>query len=131
MEFPSIKRRILLRFLRWDMQLRRFMRDPATARRVWHKQPLSLILLYGFIMLLARWNLSYPFIPPGYAVTALGVAAAVMAVLGEMEGGEKTAWLLILLGFLLLELHSIKVEHDAQEENQRGARAEQLANFKA
>jgi hypothetical protein len=99
-------------------------------RTVWHKKPLSVFLLYLFVCLLAYWNWPSPIsLPPGYAVTALAVVAAVMTVLGEMKGKEKVAWILVLFGFLWVELTSVKVERKAQEDIQKEARAEQLEHF--
>jgi hypothetical protein len=99
-------------------------------RTVWHKKPLSVVLLYVSICVLVYWNWPSPTpLPPGYAVTALAVAAAVMTVLGEMKGKEKVAWIGVLFAFLVLELNSIKVERKAQEDIQKEARAEQLRHF--
>ncbi len=90
-------------------------------RTVWQKKPLRVVLLYLFISVLLYWN--WPFrtsVPPGYGVTVLALAAAVMTVLGEMKGTEKVAWILLLFGFVWIELTSIKVERKAQEDVQRG-----------
>jgi hypothetical protein len=97
-------------------------------RRVWHKKPLSVFLLFVFAAWLALWSARIP--SPGKAVAALGVAAAVMTLLGEMKGLEKSAWILILFGFLGVELSSINIERTANEEYQKEVRAEQLRHFK-
>jgi hypothetical protein len=47
-----------------------------------HKLPLSLSVLFILIYLLWHWNLHIP--APGKGGILLGIAAAVMAVLGEM-----------------------------------------------
>jgi hypothetical protein len=110
-----------------------FWAEKSTAenmeRKVWHKKPLSVFLLYAFLILLAFWNAHSPFPSPGEAVAALAVAAAVMTLFGEMKGKEKLAWMLILFGFLYLELSSVDIERTAQEEIQNEARAEQLRHF--
>src|ERR1700726_2244905 len=98
-------------------------------RSDWHKKPLGVFLLYLFIVSLAFLGFQTP--PPGEAVAALAVAAAIMALLGELRGIEKVAWILLLFGFLWVELTSIKVERKAQEDIQKEARAEQLQNFGA
>lgn len=96
-------------------------------RSEWHRKPLGVFLLYLLIVLLAFWGIKTP--SPGEAVAVLAVAAAVMTVLGEMKGKEKVAWLLLLFGFLWVELTSIKVERKAQDDIQKEARAEQLKHF--
>ncbi len=123
---PKLFKKILFGLDSWL-----FQEEPTDMDRVvWHKKPLSVFLLYGSICLLVFWNWpSRLSPPPGYAVTALAVAAAVMAVLGEMKGKEKVAWILLLFAFLGLELHSISVERMSQEEIQKQVRADQLRNF--
>jgi len=103
--------------------------EEGKERKSWHLQPSSIVLLYLSAAVLWFWGHHEPFIPPGYGVTALAVAAAAMTVLGEMKGKEKLAWILVLFGFLFLELHAIKVERASQEELQRVAREEQLRHF--
>jgi len=124
----SFLKTLLLKLDSW------FFREASDAenveRTVWHKKPLSVLLIYVSICVLMYWNWPSPTpLPPGYAVTALAVAAAVMTVLGEMKGKEKLAWIGVLFAFLLLELNSITVERKAQEDIQKQARAEQLQHF--
>jgi hypothetical protein len=107
-----------------------FRGEPEQAnieRSIWHKKPLGVFLLYFSIGLLAFWCIRTP--SPGGAVAVLAVAAAAMTVLGEMKGAEKVAWILLLFGFVWVELTSIKAERKAQEEIQKEARAELLHHF--
>jgi hypothetical protein len=46
-----------------------------------------------------------------------------------MGGEEKLIWILVLFGFLSLELTSIKTERNAHEAEQKAARLEQLQHF--
>ncbi|HET7106765.1 MAG TPA: hypothetical protein VFI38_08140 [Candidatus Acidoferrum sp.] len=101
----------------------------STDRSVWHKKPLSVFLLYCFIGLLVYWNWPPMSAPPGDAVAALAVAAAVMAVLGEMKGKEKVAWISLLFGFLSLELTSINTERKANEELRAFTRQQEQKQF--
>jgi hypothetical protein len=119
--------------LQW---LQEELRDEERERQ-WHKRRLSVILLYvGIVVgLYFRWFLNP--IPPGYAVTALAVAAAIMAVVGELKGFEKVAWLVLLFAFAGLELRAIRQDKEAQDEIQRDYRyhqdlltAQQLKNFR-
>jgi hypothetical protein len=80
--------------------------------------------LYVFLCWLSIGNVQVP--SPGKAVTVLAVAAAVMTVMGEMKGNEKLAWILILFGFLSVEVVSIDVERKAHEREQQQARNDQL-----
>ncbi|MGB6199896.1 MAG: hypothetical protein WBF35_10140 [Candidatus Acidiferrales bacterium] len=96
------------------------------ARKRWHQQPLSVFLLYSFLFFLAYWGVRVP--TSGKAVAVLGVAAALMAVLGEMGGKEKLAWIFLLFGFLHLELVSIDTEHLA-EQQQLDATRDQLVEI--
>jgi hypothetical protein len=102
-----------------------FQEEPE--RSAWHKKPLGVFLLYVFTVVLAWWNIFTP--PPGEAVTILAVAAAAMTVLGEMKGKEKLAWVLLLFGFLWIELSAVRLERETQETLQAEARAEQLRHF--
>jgi hypothetical protein len=102
---------------------------PDSRRKIWHKQPLSIFLLYAFVPALWFWGRSYPSIPPGYAVTALGGAAALMSLLGEMKGIEKVAWICILFGFVNLELYAIRDDRVAQDQLQNAIRNEQILHF--
>lgn len=122
------------RFLLFKISLVRMPLWPASnkegeARHSWHKLPLSIGLLFVSIFVLSYWGCTDPFIPPGDAVTALAVAAALMTLLGEMGGWEKMAWIFVLFGFLSLELHAIKIERTSQEEIQEMARSEQIRHF--
>lgn len=127
---PSLLRRVYLAALRWRITGRlEASLSEARNRRVWHKQPLSVLLLYVFGGALAIWNTHVP--SPGEAVAALAVAAAVMTLLGEMRGVEKVAWILILFGFLGVELASIKIERVTREAEQSSAHLEQLKHFQA
>jgi hypothetical protein len=119
-----------LLLLRWKIKLRALSQQFVAymEEKSWHKKPLSVFLLYVFGVWLLLWNLHIP--SPGKSVAALAVAAAVMTLMGELGGKEKVAWILILFGFLWVEIISIDVERKAQDELQRSARAEQLAHFK-
>src|ERR1700687_609520 len=111
--------------------IRRFFVSVSVAgvdRTAWHKRPLGVFLLYCFTILLAFWNKTIP--PSGYAVAGLAVAAAVMALRGEMGGKEKVAWIFILFGFLWVELTSIDEKDKAQTDIQNIARAQQLEHFR-
>jgi hypothetical protein len=92
-------------------------------RRVWHKKPLAVFLLVLFVSLLLFWAFQVP--PPGYAATALAVAAAVMTLTGEMKGKEKLAWILLLFAFLGSELRANREERNTQVEIQKAARYNQ------
>lgn len=127
------KNSLWIKFLQW---LQEELRDEERERQ-WHKRPLSIVLLYvGIVVgLYFRWLLNP--VPAGYAVTALAVAAAVMAVIGELRGLEKVAWLFLLFAFAGLELRAIRQDKEAQDEIQRDYRyhqdlltAQQLKNFR-
>ena len=116
------------------LKLDSFFKEPSDAenedRTFWLK-PLSVFFLYFFLCIVACWNWSSRTLPPpGFAVAALGVAAALMAVLGEMKKKAKMAWIFLLFSFLWIELESIKKERFVNEEYQKSFRAEQLKHFK-
>ncbi len=79
----------------------------------WHRKPLSVLFLYLFILLLWVWEYNIP--SPGKAATVLAVVAAVMTFRGDMRGGEKLAWTVLLFGFMYLEITSIDTERKANE----------------
>jgi hypothetical protein len=101
---------------------------------IWHKRPLSAILLFvGAVTAVCLC-----FIPPfaGASVILLGIAAAAMAIVGELRGIEKAAWILLLFAFAGLELRAIREDKNAQDEIQRDYRyhqelltAQQMKNF--
>lgn len=53
--------------------------------------------------------------PTGYAIAMLGVVAAIVTFRKEPRKPEKAIWILIIFGFLVLELLAIKSEHIKQE----------------
>jgi len=85
--------------------------------------------LYISLLLLWHWQNHIPY--PGTAATALAVVAGIMTLRGEMDGKEKLAWIVLLLGFLLLETTSIVKEHEAQQAEQDIIRAQQISSFRA
>jgi hypothetical protein len=121
--------RIALDILRWKIKAHAKVTQflAYMEERSWHRRPLGVFLLYVFLCWLFIWNLRIP--SPGKAVTVLAVAAAVMTFMGEMKGTEKLAWILILFGFLSVEVIAIDVERTAHDLEQQQARAEQLRHF--
>jgi len=103
--------------------------------RIWHKRPLSALLLFAGAITTAWFSFfTLPF--PGASVTLLGVAAATMAIVGELRGIEKAAWILLLFSFAVLELRSIKEDRNTQDAiqtdyryNQDLQRVQQAKNF--
>jgi len=123
--------RIRLLALRWKMRImawldRAFPKAPEPG--LWHKDRLSVVCLYVFIVFVWYWSLNIP--SPGKAVTALAVAAAVMSLRGEMGGAEKLAWLLLLFGLLRVELTSIDTERTVSETLRSQARQQEAESFR-
>jgi hypothetical protein len=96
-------------------------------KETWLKESISVVLLYIFFALLWYWNLHVP--SPGKSVAVLAIVAAIMAVVGEMKGKEKIAWILLLFGFLHVELNSIDKERAAAETIRSIAVAQETKQF--
>lgn len=78
---------------------------------------LCLILTIGFT---AWWYFHVP--PTGYSITAMAVAASIMALRPEMTAREKSLWLLAIFAFAIVEIRAIKkdrAEYTAQAEKDR------------
>jgi hypothetical protein len=68
---------------------------------------------------------------PSKAAVAMAVAAGVMALLGEMGGREKLAWIFLLLGFLVVEFKAIDKDRTDAEVERKEARNIELTGFSA
>jgi hypothetical protein len=121
--------RIALDILRWKIKAHARVTHflAYVKEQSGHKRMLSVFLLYVFLYWLFIFNRHIP--SPGKAVAVLGVAAAVMTLMGEMKRAEKFAWILILFGLLSVEVISIDVERTAHEQEQQQARNDQLQHF--
>jgi hypothetical protein len=53
--------------------------------------------------------------PPGYSIAVLAVVAAAMSLHEGMRGPHKAVWMLLIGGFLLLEIQAIKTDHHDAE----------------
>jgi hypothetical protein len=94
---------------------------------LWCRKFLSIFLLYLFAARLLGWSFHIP--PPGYSVTALAVAAAVMTVFDRMKGWEQVAWLFLLFAFYRVELWSINDEQVKNEQLRSSASYWESKNF--
>jgi hypothetical protein len=132
--------RFRLRVLHWKMVAHAWLVDAwqeiclwfavdEEEQLVWHKKPLSIAALYGFVGLLWYWELFIP--SPGKTVAALGVVAAAMSLRGEMRGKEKLAWMIMLFALLLLELTSIDEERLANENLRVATRQQEADSFQS
>lgn len=110
-----------------SLRITMFAADDESARRVWHRKPAGVFVLYVFIMFLSYWEFHIP--SPGVGVAAMAVAASLMSFFGEMGGKEKLAWTALLFAFLHLELTSIRTERTANEESRRMAVARETLEF--
>ena len=75
------------------------------------------------ILLFWCWRLP----PPGYAIGALAVMAAVMSlhIEAKMQWWEKATWMLLMGAFLILEFKAIKEDRGTQEEVHKKELAQQ------
>lgn len=98
-----------------------------SVSEAWHKKPVGVFLIYVFTIWLWYWGVHIP--SPGRAVAVLAVVAAAMSLRGEMGGKEKLAWILLLFGFLFVELNALDEEEIVRSFQQAQAHSEQLKNF--
>jgi hypothetical protein len=112
----ELQHQVALRLLRWKLRVRNVEFSTPYDRRdfKWHKQALAVALLFASVPFLFHWGLWIP--SPGKAVAAMGVVAAVMSLRGEMGGMEKVAWILLLFGFLAVEVKSIDNDRTLAEQ---------------
>jgi hypothetical protein len=88
------------------------------------------ILMFGALAVTwASWHFSVP--APGKAVTVMGIAAALMALRGELRPLEKAAWTILLVAFLVLEFEAIDADRAKHDEEQRQGLADARAKFAA
>ncbi len=109
---------------KWAVQL---FAEQSEDSPSWHRKPLGVCTLYIFVLLLVCWEIYIP--TPGSSAAALGVAAAAMSLRGEMQEKEKVAWILLLFGFLSLELTSINKERKTNEDMQAQIRWQESQHF--
>jgi hypothetical protein len=127
----DILRRIYLFLLQTRIQFRHieYLKEEESTRFVWHKAPIGLVALYAGMVFLWFWGYNVP--SPSKAAVALAVAAGIMALLGEMGGKEKLAWIFLLLGFLVVEFKAIDKDRADAEIERRDARNLELRGFSA
>ncbi len=87
----------------------------------------SCIKLLFFAVLVWFFLVKLP--PSGYAVALIACAAALMSVHAEMNGWQKAVWMLIIGGFLIVELRSISHDRTVSNESAKNVRDEQDRNF--
>jgi hypothetical protein len=94
---------------------------PSKMDALWKSRTFGWFLVLVAFSLFAWWQFYVP--TPGKAVAALAVAAAIMSLRPEATGIERTAWMLVLCGFLYVELRTI--DKDRSESAQRQIEAQQ------
>jgi hypothetical protein len=105
-----------------------------------HKFLFLTLQVIGVAVILFWWRQSH-LPPPGYAVAVLGVAAAIMSIQEDMQGWQKAIWLLLMGGFLAIELRAISAdrkntadealrERNAQDQRFADIREAQNEDFK-
>ncbi len=128
---PSRWHRAVIELLGWKIRahsrLQRQFAADTPDQLVWHRKPLSVFFLYCFVAILVYWAFETP--APGKSVTALAVAAAAITFRGDLRGKEKLAWMLLLCGFLSIELTSINTERTHSEEDRASAREREAKHF--
>lgn len=68
---------------------------------------------------------------PGWAVAILAAVAATMSIHGEMRGWQKSIWMLLIGALLIIELRSIRDDHQAADAKALKDRLAQENSFKA
>ena len=78
----------------------------------------------------ALWWIKYDHLPaPGWAVTFIAIAAALMSVHDQMGSIQKATWLLLMAAFLAAELRAISKDRWDNAEIQRIERQEDRTSF--
>ena len=78
-------------------------------RSLWHKPFFRFGLPVCFGVSAIYWSFRLP--SAGEATTVLGVAAVIMTFEGKLSGLDKLLWVLVLIGFLSVDLRAINKEH--------------------
>jgi hypothetical protein len=81
----------------------RIVRARILAQSIWKNRWFGWVMIALFSLGYLWWCFHIP--SPAKAATVLAVIAAIMAYRGEPEGFEKLFWMLVLFGFLFVELH--------------------------
>jgi hypothetical protein len=94
---------------------------------MWRKSWFGYFLVVIAVAFAVWWYFRVP--PPGYSVTAMGVAAGIMALRAEISGREKWLWTLILFAFALVEIRAISHDRTVHDKEQAATRAREAQNF--
>ena len=97
------------------------------TEEMWRKSSFGYFLVIIAVGFAVLWYFRVP--PPGYSVTAMGVAAGVMALRAEMSGREKWLWTLILFAFALVEIRAISHDRTVHDKEQAETRAHEAQSF--
>lgn len=93
----------------WHPRMQSIFELSRTAQerfeRIWRHRALGWTLLAGFTSLFLYWRSNLPTV--GKAIAALAVVAAIMATLRNISGVLEFAWVLLLFGFLFVEMRAI------------------------
>src|SRR5713226_2742815 len=100
--------------------LPRWMRN---IEHVWRHDSTGYILITAAVVICVWFHWSLP--PSGYAVTAMAVAAGVMAIRPKMGGWEQSLWFVLLIFFAIVEIRAINKDRGDQT-NRFGAIASGL-----
>jgi hypothetical protein len=100
---------------------------PNKLDALWKSRTFGWLLILAAFFLFASWQFHVP--TPGKAVAALAVAAAVMSLRPEATGLERTAWVLVLCGFLYVELRTIDKDRSDSARQQGIDRQQEDSRF--
>ncbi|MGD0868869.1 MAG: hypothetical protein ABSB88_04915 [Bryobacteraceae bacterium] len=92
----------------------------------WKHKRTGAILWVAPVLGYAYWEWQLP--SPGKAVAGLAVVAAIMSV-REMKAWTKMLWILLLCGFLHVELRAIDADRRTHDEGQATARETENRRF--
>lgn len=107
--------------LRWAVKVREM------SEQVWEHKRVGFVLVLAGAVLSAYWLFRIP--APGYSVTVMGVAAALMAARTKATGYEKAGWMLLMFALLFVELRAIRKDRLGSEAKQAQAEKDLKQNF--
>jgi hypothetical protein len=107
--------------LRWAIRLREL------SELVWEHKRVGFLMVLAGTVVCGWWLFRIP--SAGYAVTVMGLVAALMTARTKASGYEKAAWMLLMFGLLFVELKAIRKDRLDNEARQAQADKELKQNF--
>jgi hypothetical protein len=93
----------------------------------WRSKTVGCLFILSFAALFVYWLFRHPL--PGYGVGFMGAAVAIMSLRLDVKGFEKAGWLIVIFGFLIVEILAIRKDRMDTDTAQAQVRQQEANNF--